>query len=299
MVNQSRIKLSILVPTIGRTIELSALLHSILDAKLSFPYEIVLIDQNPIGYLDEVLNNYRNKLPIKHHVVKFKGLSKAKNYGVKVSCGSFICFPDDDCKIFPDTFLNAFSLIEKENADLVFGKCIDENRADSVLRFQKKQYILNHHNMLGGFVEATVVCKRVVFMNFEFDENMGAGTFFGAEEGFDWLYRILSHSNLKAVFSPEITFFHPQVIVSKGDISALNRVFKYRCGTAYLCQKHSFNKRYFSRVFLSFLAYLFYFFINKNKSEYYKTEWMALQIGKIFAKKNISSLKKDSFSSRE
>ncbi len=45
--------------------------------------------------------------------------------------------------------------------------------------------------MLGGFVEATVVCKRDVFMNFEFDENMGAGTFFGAEEGFDWLYRIL------------------------------------------------------------------------------------------------------------
>lgn len=285
MVNQSRIKLSILVPTIGRTIELSALLHSILDAKLSFPYEIVLIDQNSIGYLDEVLNNYRNKLPIKHHVVKFKGLSKAKNYGVKVSCGSFICFPDDDCKIFPDTFLNAFFLLEKENADLVFGKCIDENRADSVLRFQKKQYILNHHNMLGGFVEATVVCKRDVFMNFEFDENMGAGTFFGAEEGFDWLYRILSHSNLKAVFSPEITFYHPQVIVSKGDISALNRVFKYRCGTAYLCHKHHFAGKYYKRLIMAYAASKLYCFTDKEKARYYKTEFLALQLGKIFAEK--------------
>lgn len=285
MVNQSRIKLSILVPTIGRTIELSALLHSILDAKLSFPYEIVLIDQNSIGYLDEVLNNYRDKLPIKHHVVKFKGLSKAKNYGVKVSCGSFICFPDDDCKIFPDTFPNAFSLIEKENADLVFGKCIDEKGNDSVLNFQKEKYTLNKENMLGGFVEATVVCKRDVFMNFEFDENMGAGTFFGAEEGFDWLYRILSHSNLKAVFSPEIKFYHPQVILSKGDLSALNRVFKYRCGTAYLCHKHHFARKYYKRLIMAYVASKLYYFTDKDKAKYYKTEFLALQLGKIFAEK--------------
>lgn len=298
MAHQEHITLSILVPTIGRTAELDMLLDSIQKAKLHLPYEIIIIDQNPAEFLDEVLSKYQHVLPISHHLVAFKGLSKAKNYGVKVSCGNFICFPDDDCKIFPDTFLNAFSLIEKENADLVFGKCIDEKGNDSVLNFQKEKYTLNKENMLGGFVEATVVCKKEIFDNFKFDENMGAGTFFGAEEGFDWLYRILSHSNLKAVFSPEITFYHPQVIVSKGDISALNRVFKYRCGTAYLCQKHSFHKKYFSRVFLSFLAYLFYFFIDKNKSEYYKTEWMALQIGKIFAKKN-SSLKKDPFSARE
>ena len=285
MVNQSRIKLSILVPTIGRTIELSALLHSILDAKLSFPYEIVLIDQNSIGYLDEVLNNYRNKLPINHHVVKFKGLSKAKNYGVKVSCGNFICFPDDDCKIFPDTFLNAFSLIEKENADLVFGKCIDEKGNDSVLNFQKEKYTLTKENMLGGFVEATVVCARGIFEKFEFDENMGAGTFFGSEEGFDWLYRILTESSKKVVFSPEIKFYHPQVILSKGDLSALNRVFKYRCGTAYLCHKHHFERKYYKRLIMAYVASKLYYFTDRDKAKYYKTEFLALQLGKIFAEK--------------
>jgi len=76
--------------------------------------------------------------------------------------------------------------------------------------------------MLGGFVEATVVCRRNIFDKFQFDENMGAGTFFGAEEGFDWMYRILTQSSIKAYFSPEILFYHPKVILAKGDYSSLN-----------------------------------------------------------------------------
>lgn len=283
MDNQTKIKLSILIPTIGRTKELNMLLQSILEAELFFTYEIIIIDQNQEGFLAKELIKFKEKLPIKHHIVKFQGLSMAKNYGVKVAVGDFICFPDDDCKVFPDTFPKAFAIIEEEGCDMVFGKCIDGKGKDSVLNFQKEKYILNQKNMLGGFVEATIVCKKSIFNKFEFDENMGAGTFFGAEEGFDWLYRILKQSKIKAVYSPEIKFYHPQVILSKGDLSSLNRVFKYRCGTAYLCYKHNFKKRYYKRVVLSFLAYLFYFFINEKKSEYYKTEWMSLQIGKIFA----------------
>lgn len=285
MANQEHIKLSILVPTIGRKHELAMLLQSILDAALRFNYEIVIVDQNPLRFLKEVLDQYQNQLPIIHHLVSFNGLSKAKNYGVKVSKGDFICFPDDDCKVFPDTFAKAFQLLENENCDMVFGKCIDDKGADSVLNFQKQQYTLNSKNMLGGFVEATVVCARGIFEKFEFDENMGAGTFFGAEEGFDWLYRILTKTDAKAVFSPEIKFYHPQVILSKGDLSALQRVFKYRCGTAYLCQKHGFVGQYYKRLLLSYGAFLSFYFLDREKSIYYQTEYHALRLGKIFAGK--------------
>lgn len=285
MANQEHIKLSILVPTIGRKHELAMLLQSILDAALRFNYEIVIVDQNPVGFLKEVLDQYQNQLPIIHHLVSFKGLSKAKNYGVKVSKGEFICFPDDDCKVFHDTFAKAFQLLDNENCDMVFGKCIDDKGVDSVLNFRKQQYTLNSKNMLGGFVEATVVCARGIFEKFEFDENMGAGTFFGAEEGFDWLYRILTKTDAKAVFSPEIKFYHPQVILSKGDLSALQRVFKYRCGTAYLCQKHGFVGQYYKRLLLSYGAFLSFYFLDREKSIYYHTEYHALRLGKIFAGK--------------
>lgn len=285
MAHQEQITLSILVPTIGRTAELDMLLDSIQKAMLQLPYEIIIIDQNPAGFLDVVLSKYQHLLPISHHLVAFKGLSKAKNYGVQAANGAYVCFPDDDCKVFPDTFPKAFQLLEKEACDMVFGKCIDEKGNDSVLNFQKEKYTLNKENMLGGFVEATVVCKKEIFDNFKFDENMGAGTFFGAEEGFDWLYRILTESSTKAVFSPEITFYHPQVILSKGDLSALNRVFKYRCGTAYLCHKHHFAGKYYKRLIMAYAASKLYYFTDKEKSKYYKTEFLALQLGKIFAEK--------------
>ena len=56
MANQEHIKLSILVPTIGRKHELAMLLQSILDSALHFNYEIIIVDQNPSGFLKEVLD---------------------------------------------------------------------------------------------------------------------------------------------------------------------------------------------------------------------------------------------------
>lgn len=278
-------KLSIIIPTINRTIELQALLYSIERYVLNIEYEVIIIDQNPSGFLDSIITEFNEKLNLKHHVVLFKGLSKAKNYGAKEAVGEYLSFPDDDCTIYENTYKTAFEILQREDCDMVFGKCVDEKGANSVVNFKNYEYFLCTKNMLGGFVEATVVCKKEIFDNFKFDENMGAGTFFGAEEGFDWLYRILTESSTKAVFSPEIKFYHPQVILSKGDLSALNRVFKYRCGTAYLCHKHHFTGKFYKRLIMAYAASKLYYFTDKKKAKYYKTEFLALQLGKIFAEK--------------
>lgn len=292
MDRKENVKLSIIIPTIGRVTELKDLLLSIVDACLPFNFEIIIIDQNEKGFLQDMLIEFENKLPINHCIVPFKGLSKAKNFGFSLSAGEFVSFPDDDCKIFKETFENALSEIHDRNLDIVFGKCIDEDGNDSVLNFKKESTFLDRRNMLGGFVEATVISKREIFDEYKFDENMGAGCFFGAEEGYDWLYRVFSEERPnKVMFSPRIEFYHPQVIFSKGDYSSLNRVFKYRCGTAYLCNKHNFWFKYYKRVILSSCAYYFFYFINKNNSTYYKTEMLALRLGKIFAKKNSENVK--------
>lgn len=285
MGNAEYIKLSILVPTIGRVKEVGELLNSIYCSNLNFYYEIIIIDQNNTNDLDSIVNYYSDRLPIKHHKVNFKGLSKAKNYGVKVALGKYISFPDDDCKVLENTYSVAFEILEKENADMVFGKCIDELMNDSVLKFKRQPYTLNKNNMLGGFVEATVICKKLIFDKYQFDENMGAGTFFGAEEGFDWLYRILTQSNFKAYYSPEILFYHPQVIMQKGDDASLKRVFTYRCGSSYLFNKHNFVFKYYKRLLLSFFASIFYFIFNKNFYHYYAVEFYALKLGMIMSKK--------------
>ena len=99
--------------------------------------------------------------------------------------GKYISFPDDDCKVFLETYEKVFKLLDEKKYDMVFGKCVDVEDNDSVLNFKKYEYQLNSSNMLSGFVEATVVCKRQVFDDLLIDENMDAGEFFRAGEGFE------------------------------------------------------------------------------------------------------------------
>jgi len=280
MVNKERVDLSIIIPTIGRKNELIYLLKSIVYCNLELSTEVIIIDQNPIGFLDGILEEFNSVLKINHQLVTFKGLSKAKNFGAKLAKGEYFSFPDDDCKILSDTYSIAFKTIKTENIDVVFGRCIDVNGNDSVLKFKKESYFLNSKNMLGGFVEATGVINKSIFeKGFYFDENMGAGCFHGAEEGYDWLYRILKNSNLKAFYNPEVKFYHPQVLLDKGSKQALKRVFTYSCGKAYLYKKHHFYFRYIKRLFLIIVSMPIFAVINRKKARYYFVEMLGLLTG--------------------
>jgi glycosyltransferase involved in cell wall biosynthesis len=275
-------QLSIIIPTINRKLELEVLLISILDNLANITFEVIIIDQNPLGFLDEIINKFKYTLDISHHLVPFKGLSKAKNYGSKLAKGEYLTFPDDDCKIFHNTYAKALETLKFNNVDIVFGRCIDSNGNDSVLKFKKESYALNKNNMLGGFVEATGVIHKSIFeKGFYYDENMGAGCFHGAEEGFDWLYRILTKSNFKVFFNKDVIFYHPQVLLNKGSNQSLKRVFTYSCGRAYLCRKHKFYFTFVKRIVLVIFSLPFYLFVNRKKAKYYFSEFLGLLSGLI------------------
>ncbi len=277
---QKYIELSIIIPTIGRKVELDKLLFSLKNAVLKISYEIIVVDQNEPGFINEVISKHSKELNITHLNVNFKGLSKAKNFGTSLATGEYISFPDDDCIIFDTTYDLGLELLKKHDLDIVFGKCVDDSGKDSVLNFKKVAYYLNDKNMEGGFVEATAIIKNEIFKkNLLFDEKMGAGCFHGAEEGFDWLYRILIQKNTKVYYDPSVKFYHPQVIMSKGDIKSLKRVFHYRCGTAYLCKKHRFLLKFYKRLILSLFGFLFYLIFNRKVAKYYSVEFCALVVG--------------------
>lgn len=278
-------QLSIIIPTINRQVELEALLSSIENYVTNITFEVIIIDQNAVGFLDNLINRFKEKINITHHLVSFRGLSKAKNYGIKVAKGEYLSFPDDDCMLFPDTYTNALNILKTENIDMVFGRCIDSNGRDSVLNFKKETYKLNKKNMTGGFVEATGIINKSVFESgFYFDENMGAGCFHGAEEGYDWLYRILTETPIDAFYSTNIIFYHPQVLLDKGSPQSIKRVFTYSCGKAYLYRKHKFYTKYFKRIILVAISILVYVIISQKKAKYYLSELLGLLSGIIIEK---------------
>ena len=61
-------------------------------------FEVVIVDQNPEGFLDEVVSKYQTALTIKYVRTDPRGVSHARNLGMVHAEGDVVAFPDDDCR---------------------------------------------------------------------------------------------------------------------------------------------------------------------------------------------------------
>ncbi len=271
--------LSIVIPTYERTREVRNLLHSIYLEKISYKYEILIIDQNEDDRLHDIIVEFENKLPVYWHKVSFKGLSKARNYGTQHARGGVISFPDDDAEFGLGTINKALNYMKEKNADCVFGKCIDKSSGrNTMLKFGNKKIQLDFHNFEHNSIEAAMFVKRTVALRYPFDEKMGVGCIFGSQEGYDIVYRMLSHK-CRLFYSPDIIFYHPSKVISRNTSLEIKRAFYYSCGYGHLCQKHQLTKKYLKRIGLLSAALPFIAFLKKDHMKYYCAQWMGLKLG--------------------
>jgi len=272
--------LSIVIPTIGREKEVRLLLQSISDTipgRLS--YEVIIVDQNADDLLLSAIHDANNS-NIKHCKVAFRGLSKAKNYGVKIASGTFICFPDDDCRMLENSIEKALNLLTIHQYDMVAGRCLDADGKDSVLKFHTSSAELTVRNFEGKMVEATLFARRELMIDYCFDETLGVGTFHGAEEGFDLVYRLLKDKK-RIFYSPDICLYHPQVILDKSEPKSILRAFTYRCGLGRVCVKHRLYRKLLKRLFAVLLFIPFCAVFRRNWLRFYLAEMLGILLGVI------------------
>jgi GT2 family glycosyltransferase len=267
---------SVAVPTMGRTTELAALLSSIAESTV-LPEQIIVVDQNADDRLVPVIAQFPN-LAVAHHRVNFRGLSAAKNFAARV-CGSEVLFtPDDDCRVSPATFATALAELGRTRADVLFGKCTDDNGADAIVVYRKEPGWLSPQQIDGMFVEPATAVRTSVLREIPFDETLGVGTFHGAEEGLDWVLRLLA-ARKRLYFQPAVEFFHPRTITDHGSAQARRRVFSYRCGFGRLCKKHGLWGKYFKRVARVCGGIVAYAAVDRSKAKYYLAELAGLIAG--------------------
>lgn len=267
---------SVAVPTMGRTNELAALLQSIGDSTVH-PVHVIIVDQNSDDRLAPIIAQF-SSLGIDHHRVAFRGLSAAKNYAARVASSDVLFTPDDDCRVLANTFQTALEELVSTGADVVFGKCLDENGADSIIPYRKEPGWLSPNRLEGMFVEPATAVRTAVLREIPFDETLGVGTFHGAEEGYDWVLRLLA-ANKRLYFQPAVRFVHPRTITDHGSPQALRRVFSYRSGYGRLCRKHGLWGKYAMRVALVTGGIVAYSFANRTKARYYLAELAGLMAG--------------------
>jgi glycosyltransferase involved in cell wall biosynthesis len=92
------VSLAVVVPTIGRIAPLRRLLESI-AVQTVIPDELLIVDQNPAGFLDTLLREFPTAARI---AIEEANLAAARNAGFASTSSTHVLFLDDDEVIDPD-----------------------------------------------------------------------------------------------------------------------------------------------------------------------------------------------------
>ncbi|NIA11343.1 MAG: glycosyltransferase, partial [Nitrospiraceae bacterium] len=262
-------KFSLVIGTLNRKQELDRFLDS-LKKQTYTNFELIVVDQNQDGLIDDLMEKYGKLFTIKHIKVNFKGLSKARNEGLKYVGGDIIGFPDDDC-VYPKNLLEQVKDIFEldKSIDVLCGRPVNFEGRTTAGKFLKRKSVVNIYKSLFVFCSFTMFFRSEVLKTVGlFDENLGLGsqTPFGSSEDLDIGIRAL-RLGYKILYDPEVVVFHPEKEnLFNRDVAI--RARNYATGTGYVLKKHKvplwylffYAVRPIAGVFLSILT------LNKGKA---------------------------------
>lgn len=205
---------SLVIATLHDDGELEDCLSSLEALRDGPDFEVIVVDQNGDDRLLDLVSRFSDRLAIVHRQVPFRGASRARNQGAALARGEWIGFPDDDCRLLPDTLLEVERLSTDPRVRVVTGQTVDAAGAPNLLRWKSKPAEFTSWTMFGRVTEATLFVRRDAFFAAGgFDERFGPGALFPAAEGVDLMNRLLAAiGDGKACYSPLVRMQHPTKI---------------------------------------------------------------------------------------
>lgn len=121
--------LSVIIPTFGRGIPLSAAISSALNASPDGSVEIIVIPNGPNEDWRAIKHNYQNDSRIKWFPIQEANVSAARNRGLTIATGQYIRFLDDDDYLFEDASKRQLKAALLSDADVCSGSVAIVNEA--------------------------------------------------------------------------------------------------------------------------------------------------------------------------
>lgn len=205
------------------------------------PLKIVLLDQNKpsLNLPEDILNN----ILFERQKTKYNSVSAARNSLVIPENTEWIFFCDDDG--YPHQDYSEILLDKINNnseIDILAGNIIREDTNTNYTLRQKNFGSLKFFRNTKKLMGSNFVVKTEVFNELgRFDENFGAGSYWGSGEETDFCWKAY-FAKKKMEFFPELIVFHVppfQESVKKG----FAKSFKYGVGKGALVWKWLFRKR--------------------------------------------------------
>jgi GT2 family glycosyltransferase len=228
-------KVSLIVATIGRVEPLARLLES-LRAQSFRDFEVIIVDQNPQGFLNDCLKSFAD-LPLTRLQISPCGVSAARNAAFPRISGQIIGFPDDDCHYETNTLS---SLVASFESHPEIGGVLAQWRPPGVAFSESKDIRITRRSaFFKGETHVQFYRKEAVDAIGLFDVKLGPGTGlpYACGEDTDYLLRALD-AGVTIKRCHAIHTRHPAPEVENPDFAKLS---SYGRGRMYLLKKSRFS----------------------------------------------------------
>lgn len=223
-------KFSLVMATLGRSVEVERLFGTLADQSYK-DFELIVIDQNDDDRVSRLVTQFSDCLEIVY-LRSEKGLSRARNVGLRHIRGDIVCFPDDDCWYRPDTleYVAARFVAEPELSGLT-GCSVDDGGVPSQGRWATEPLVVDRYNVWTCATSYTIFLRTAaVRAAGPFDERLGvgSGSRWGAGEEVNYLLGVLD-AQLRVCYEPALRISHPEPLLVL-DEKAFSRVRLYNRG---------------------------------------------------------------------
>ena len=237
-------KFSLILVTLDRSKEIKECLNS-LTVQEEQDFEIIVIDQSDNDKTKTIVERF-NTLNIKYYAVDFKGLSKARNYGLQYAEGEYACLLDDDAIYTRNYLLQARKIIEKYDCIVLSGIILSiEDKKTPFVKYSctQNESFLKAKDILNFCPSATLIFPiEAISKCGNFDERLGVGNKYASAEETDFLLRLYDQ-NYKIMFCNLMVAYHPIKLVTN-----IQSLYNHALGKGALF-KIDFCKRKHLRLF--------------------------------------------------
>jgi glycosyltransferase involved in cell wall biosynthesis len=228
-------KFSLILATYGEKERIRTFLDS-LASQTYKDFELIVVDQNEESHVKELCTSYEDLFCIKYLPSEIRGLSHARNLGLKLVEGSIIAFPDDDCEYPPDLLGKVKSFFDKyPQYDILTGVLLDKGLKRRGRGFASSSRPITENNIFATGSSVTIFIKHKDSLP-RFDEQFGIGANFGSTEETDYLIRLLGRG-YKGFYHTNIWIYHPDRTVDWNERD-LDKKYHYSLGVGAFFKKH-------------------------------------------------------------
>ena len=237
----------LVVATVDRVAPLSRLLDSV-RRQGAVTARLIVVDQNADDRLDAVLDAHPGLQVTR--VRSARGLSRARNEGLRHVRADIVAFPDDDCA-YPDGLLGAVArrFAEQPELDGLTGRAVASDGAADP-SWERDAAVLTSRNLWNRVISFTLFLRRELVERVgAFDERLGlgSGTTWSSGEEVEYVVRAL-RAGARIEYDPELVVTHAVKRYTHAELRAVG--LRDGASVGWILRRHGYGARTTARMLL-------------------------------------------------